>query len=56
MRAAVLEELEKMVVREVETPKCDEDSVLVKVKACAICAVSYTHLDVYKRQGSYRQK
>lgn len=37
MKAAVLEELNKMVVKEVPTPEIDDDSVLVKVKACAVC-------------------
>lgn len=37
MKAAVLEALDKMVVREVATPQIDENSVLVKVKACAVC-------------------
>lgn len=37
MRAAVLEELNKMVVKEVPTPEVDDDSILVKVKSCAVC-------------------
>ncbi len=37
MKAAVLEGIEKIVVREVETPKVGEDSMLVRVKACAVC-------------------
>ena len=37
MKAAIYEDLDKMVVREVETPVCDDNSVLVRVKACAIC-------------------
>jgi L-iditol 2-dehydrogenase len=37
MKAAVLEGLEQLVVQEVPTPEIDDDSVLVKVKACAIC-------------------
>lgn len=37
MKAAVLEELNKIVVKEVPTPKADDDSVLVKVKSCAVC-------------------
>ena len=36
MKAAVLEDLEKIVVKEVETPKVDEESLLLKVKACAV--------------------
>ena len=37
MKAAVLEELNKIVVKEVPTPKADADSILVKVKSCAVC-------------------
>ncbi len=37
MKAAVFEELEKIVVKEVPTPTVDDDSVLVKIKSCAIC-------------------
>lgn len=37
MKAAVLEELNKIVVKEVPTPKIHEDEVLLKVKSCAIC-------------------
>lgn len=37
MKAAVLEALEKLVVREVPTPEVDDDSVLVRVEACAVC-------------------
>ena len=37
MKAAVLEELNKLVVKEVPTPEIDDNSILVKVKACAVC-------------------
>ena len=37
MKAAVLEELEKLVVKEVPTPAVNEDSALIKVRACAVC-------------------
>ncbi|MBI2434883.1 MAG: alcohol dehydrogenase catalytic domain-containing protein, partial [Candidatus Hydrogenedentes bacterium] len=37
MKAAVLESLENLVVREYPTPEADERSVLVQVKACAVC-------------------
>ncbi|HOZ45788.1 MAG TPA: zinc-dependent dehydrogenase [Candidatus Hydrogenedentes bacterium] len=37
MKAAVLEGLEKLVVREVPTPEPDDDGVLVRVHACAVC-------------------
>ncbi len=37
MRAAILEELEKMVVKDVEDPQIDDDSALLKVEAVAVC-------------------
>ena len=37
MKAAVLEALDRMVVKEVPAPGSDDDSVLVRVKACAVC-------------------
>ncbi len=37
MRAAVVEGLNMMSVKEVEKPAIDDNGVLVKVKACAIC-------------------
>lgn len=37
MKAAVLEQLHQLVVKEVPTPKIEDNSVLVRVKACAIC-------------------
>ena len=37
MKAAVFEALDVMKVKEVETPVCGENDVLVKIKACAVC-------------------
>jgi len=37
MKAAVLEELKRLVVKEIPTPEVDDDSVLVRVAACAVC-------------------
>ncbi len=37
MKAVVLEELNKMVVKEVHKPKITDDEILIRVKACAIC-------------------
>jgi L-iditol 2-dehydrogenase len=37
MKAAVFEGIENIVVRDVETPRCDNEGVLVKVDACGIC-------------------
>jgi len=37
MKAAVLEELDKIVVREVDDPRIDDDSALLKVESVAVC-------------------
>jgi len=37
MKAAVFEEIEKIVVKEVNIHKCEDDGILVKVEACGIC-------------------
>jgi len=37
MKAAVLEDIAGMVVKEVDTPAVKEKTMLVKVKACAVC-------------------
>ena len=37
MKAAIFENIDTMTIREVDTPVCDENSVLVRVKACAVC-------------------
>ena len=37
MKAALLEELEKIVVREVDDPQIDDDSALLKVESVAVC-------------------
>ena len=37
MKAAVLESLDNMVVKEVPTPVCGDAEILVRVKACAVC-------------------
>lgn len=37
MKAAVLEELNRIVVKEVETPQVSEGCILVRVRACAVC-------------------
>ena len=37
MKAAIYEGLDKMVVKEIPTPECDDNSVLVRVKSCAVC-------------------
>jgi len=37
MKAIVFEDIEQMVLHEVPTPRCEDDGLLIKVKACAIC-------------------
>lgn len=37
MKAAVYVDYDKLEVREVETPEVDENSILLKMKACAVC-------------------
>ncbi len=37
MKAAVLESVRNMVVKDVETPETDEKSVLLRVRSCGIC-------------------
>ena len=37
MKAAVLQELEKLVIQEVEDPKLDDDSAILKVESVAVC-------------------
>ncbi len=44
MKAAVLEEVGKLKIKDVETPKCPPDGLLIKVAACAVCG---TDVKVY---------
>lgn len=37
MQAAVLEEVERLVIKEVPEPVCSAKEVLIKVATCAIC-------------------
>ena len=37
MKAAIFEALDRMTVKEVDTPQIDRDSVLVRVRSCAVC-------------------
>jgi L-iditol 2-dehydrogenase len=37
MKAAVLEQLNKLVVKDIPKPKCGENDALLRVKACAVC-------------------
>lgn len=44
MKAIVFENLETMVLKEVPTPQCEDDGLLIKVRACAICG---TDIKIY---------
>ena len=41
MKAAVLEGVKKLIVKEIPTPVPDDDMALVRVKACGICMTDY---------------
>jgi L-iditol 2-dehydrogenase len=49
MKAAVLEELNKIVVKEVATPEVDDESLLVRVKTCAVCG---SDIRIYRHGNS----
>ncbi len=44
MKAAVLEEIENLVIKDVNEPECPGDGILIKVEACAVCG---TDVKVY---------
>jgi len=52
MKAAVLENLEKMVVKEVTTPQIGQGEILVRVRSCAVCG---SDIRIYHR-GNPRVK
>ena len=64
MRAAYVKAPFQITVKEVSLRPLKETEVLIDIKVCGVCghdlilmrsgAVSYTHLDVYKRQGRDR--
>ena len=37
MKAAVYQDIDRMVVKEIEKPELDDESILLRVKACAVC-------------------
>lgn len=55
MKAAVFEGIEKMVVREVPVPLCEDDGVLVKVEACCICGGDMRNFHTGLRYGVEKQ-
>lgn len=44
MKAAILEEIENLVIKDVDKPECSRDAILIKVEACAVCG---TDVKVY---------
>lgn len=55
MKAAVFEGIEKMVVRELPVPQCEEDGVLVRVEACCICGGDIRNYHTGLRYGVEKQ-
>ncbi len=49
MKAAVLEQLERMALKEVPTPEVDADSILMKVEAVGICG---SDIRIYRHGNS----
>ena len=45
MKAALLQEVGKLEVKDVPQPKCDEEGIVIKVAACAVCG---TDVKVYR--------
>ena len=41
MKAAVLEDIKKLIVKDIEKPEACDDMALVRVKACGICMTDY---------------
>ncbi|MBA7501239.1 MAG: alcohol dehydrogenase catalytic domain-containing protein [Clostridia bacterium] len=52
MKAAVLEDLEKIVIKEVSTPPIEKGGMLVKIRSCAVCG---SDIRIY-HQGNPRVK
>ena len=52
MKAAVLEHLEKIVIKEVSTPPIKKGEMLVKIRSCAVCG---SDIRIY-HQGNPRVK
>ncbi|MDE3180200.1 MAG: alcohol dehydrogenase catalytic domain-containing protein, partial [Acidobacteriota bacterium] len=50
MKAAVLEDVEKMTVRPVPDPEVRSNEVLIRVKAVGVCG---TDLHLFRGQGNY---
>jgi L-iditol 2-dehydrogenase len=55
MKAAVFEGIENIVVKEVLIPACEDDGILVKVKACGICGGDIRNYRIGLRHGVEKQ-
>lgn len=55
MNAAVFEGIEKMVVRELTVPECEEEGILVRVEACCICGGDIRNFHTGLRYGVEKQ-
>jgi L-iditol 2-dehydrogenase len=51
VKAAVFEDIEKIVVKDVPDPDCDQGSIVVKVEACGICGSDIRNFHVGLRSG-----
>lgn len=55
MKAAVFQGAEKMIVKEVPVPQCEEDGILVKVESCGICGSDIRNYHSELRHGIKEQ-
>ena len=55
MKAAVFEDIEKIVVRETPDPVCDSDSIVVRVEACGLCGSDIRNFHAGLRSGAKGQ-
>jgi L-iditol 2-dehydrogenase len=55
LKAAVFEDIEQIVVRDVPDPACDEGSIVVKVEACGICGSDIRNFHSGLRTGAKAQ-
>ncbi len=51
MKAAVFEGIEDIKIREVDTPECDSDGIIIKVEACGICGSDIRNFHIGLRHG-----
>ncbi len=55
MKAAIFENIEKIVVRDVPDPVCDAGSIVVRVEACGICGSDMRNFHAGLRTGATSQ-